>query len=108
MPQLLKAIFRKGYRYKRGGVIVTNISDAAHIQTNFIDFDAGRFNKMHLLDKVIDKINKQGGSETIVLASQQYTAPGGQGKAAHFSDAIKHDLRSPCYTTRWSDIIKCR
>ena len=104
----LKAIFRKGYRYKRAGVIVTNISDAAHIQTNFIDFDAGRFNKMHLLDKVIDKINKQGGSETIVLASQQYTAPRGQGKAAHFSDAIKHDLRSPCYTTRWNDIIKCR
>ena len=26
------------------------------------------------------------------------------GKADVFKDSIKHDFRSPCYTTRWSDI----
>ena len=25
-------------------------------------------------------------------------------KADVFKDSIKHDFRSPCYTTRWSDI----
>ncbi|WP_394331349.1 DUF4113 domain-containing protein [Xylanibacter brevis] len=30
--------------------------------------------------------------------------PGGKGKAGVFKDSIKHDFRSPCYTTRWSDI----
>jgi len=38
------------------------------------------------------------------LGSQQYTKPGGKGKADVFKDSIKHDFRSPCYTTRWSDI----
>ncbi|MDD6438139.1 MAG: Y-family DNA polymerase [Prevotella sp.] len=104
----LKAVFRKGFLYKRAGVIVGDISDAAHVQTNFIDFDAGRYDKLHRLDKVIDKLNKLEGSETVVLASQQYTAPQGKGKAAHFSDAIKHDYRSPNYTTRWQDIIVCK
>ena len=28
----------------------------------------------------------------------------GKGKAGVFKDSIKHDFRSPCYTTRWSDI----
>ena len=36
--------------------------------------------------------------------SQQYTKPGGKGKADVFKDSIKHNFRSPCYTTRWSDI----
>jgi len=38
------------------------------------------------------------------FGSQQYTKPGGKGKADVFKDSIKHDFRSPCYTTRWSDI----
>lgn len=42
--------------------------------------------------------------ETWVRGAQQYTKPGGQGKAGVFKDSIKHDFRSPCYTTRWSDI----
>ena len=52
----------------------------------------------------IDKINREFGSETIVLGSQQYTKAGGVGRAGVFRDSIKHDFRSPCYTTRWSDI----
>lgn len=32
------------------------------------------------------------------------SAKGGKGKAGVFKDRIKHDFRSPCYTTRWSDI----
>ena len=59
---------------------------------------------MKKLDEVLDKINRVYGTETIVLASQQYTKKGGIGKADVFADAIKHDFKSPCYTTRWSDI----
>ena len=44
------------------------------------------------------------GSETIVLGSQQYTAEGGKGKAGIFRDSIKHEFRSPNYTTRWGEI----
>lgn len=74
------------------------------IQTNFIDYNKERFEKLKRIDEVLDKINLEYGSETIVLGSQQYTAKDGKGKAGLFKDSIKHDFRSPCYTTRWSDI----
>jgi len=45
----------------------------------------------------------------VVLGSQQYvdrakTAAGEKFKAGVFRDSIRHDFRSPNYTTRWSDI----
>jgi DNA polymerase V len=73
------------------------------VQTNFIDYDAERHEKMKRLDEALDKINREYRSETIVLDSQQYTKPGCKGKADVFKDSIKHDFRNPCYTTRWSD-----
>ena len=100
----MERVFRQGYHYKRAGVIVMGISPDNGVQTNFIDYDSERHEKMKRLDEALDKINREYGSETIVLGSQQYTKPGGQGKADVFKDSIKHDFRSPCYTTRWSDI----
>ena len=76
------------------------------VQTNLLDYDPVRYEKLKRLDEVIDRINRENGSETIVLGSQQYTAKDGKGKAGVFRDSIKHDFRSPNYTTRWSDIPK--
>jgi DNA polymerase V len=104
----LKKIYREGYQYKRAGVIVSGISDASQIQTNFIDFNADRHSKVQRLTEVIDNINRVNGSETIVLGSQQYTAKDGKGKAASFRDAIKHDFRSHNFTTRWQDILEVK
>ena len=53
-------------------------------------------------------INKVNGTETVVLGSQQYTKPKGEGKADVFANAIKHDHKSKNPTTRWSDIIKLK
>ena len=100
----MERIFRQGYHYKRAGVTVMGISPDTGIQTNFIDYDAERHEKLKRLDEVLDKVNREYGSETLVLGSQQYTKPEGKGKADVFRDSIKHDFRSPCYTTRWSDI----
>lgn len=100
----MERIFRQGYSYKRAGVIVMGICPDSGIQTNFIDYNKERFEKLKRIDEVLDKINREYGSEKIVLASQQYTVKGGKGKAGVFKDSIKHDFRSPCYTTRWSDI----
>ena len=100
----VERIFRQGFHYKRAGVIVMGICPDNGVQTNFIDYNAERYEKMKRIDEALDKINREYGSETIVLGSQQYTAKGGKGKAGVFKDSIKHDFRSPCYTTRWSDI----
>ena len=78
------------------------------IQTNLLDFDADRFQKLKSLDAVVDRINKLGGSETVIIGAQQFPGKDSKGKAQQFADAIKHDYRSPNYTTRWSDIIELK
>ena len=75
------------------------------IQTNFKDCDAEKYKKMQRLDKVIDHINRQNGTETVVLGAQQYKEKDAQGKALHFADAIKRAKKSPNYTTQWDDIL---
>ena len=105
---VLDDIFRQGYQYKKAGVIVMGIAPTSPIQLNLFDINAERFEKLKSLDKVIDRINKVNGTETVILAAQQYRQKDGQGKADVFANAIKHDFRSKNPTTRWSDIIRLK
>ena len=57
---------------------------------------------MQQLDKAVDKINKVDGTETVILSSQQYP------RGTKFADAIKHDFKSSCPTTRWCEIMKIK
>lgn len=106
--EVLDKIFIQGVQYKRGGVIVMGISPNSPIQQDLFDVNAEQIEKMNKLDKVIDRINKCYGSETIVIGAQQYTQPGGKGRADVFANAIKHDFKSKNPSTRWSDIIKLK
>ncbi len=103
--EVLDRIFVQGVQYKRAGVIVMGISPSSPIQQDLFDMDAEQIQKLKRLDEVVDRINKINGSETIVIGSQQYTKPGGKGKADVFSSAMKQDFKSKNPTTRWSDII---
>ncbi len=105
---ILSEIFKEGYLYKKAGVIVMGIAPTSPIQLNLFDINAERFEKLKSLDKVIDRINKVNGTETVILAAQQYRQKDGQGKADVFANAIKHDFRSKNPTTRWSDIIRLK
>lgn len=106
--EVLNDVFRPGYHYKKAGVIVMGIGATSPIQLNLFDINAERFEKLKSLDKVIDRINKENGTETVVLAAQQYRQKNEQGKADVFANAIKHDFRSKNPTTRWSDIIRLK
>ena len=106
--QVLHAIYRQGYQYKKAGVIVMGIGPDSPIQQDLFDINAEQFQKMRRLDEVVDRINRLHGTETIVLGSQQYTKKDGKGKADVFANAIKHDFKSPNPTTRWKDIIKLK
>ncbi len=103
---VLKSIYRQGYRYKKAGVIVMGIGPESPVQQDFFGVSAEQIQKMRRLDEVVDRINRMNGSETIVIGAQQYTQQDGKGKAGVFANAIKHDFRSKNPTTRWSDIIK--
>ena len=102
---VLEQLFIEGYRYKKAGVIVMGIGPNSPIQQDLFDINAEQFEKMKRLDKVIDRINKTNGTETIVLGSQQYTRKDGRGKADVFANAMRHDFKSKNPSTRWSDII---
>ena len=105
---VLNEIYKEGYQYKKAGVIVMGIAPTSPIQLNLFDINAERFEKLKSLDKVIDRINKVNGTETVILAAQQYRQKSEQGKADVFANAIKHDFRSKNPTTRWSDIIRLK
>ena len=106
--EALERIYRLGLQYKRAGVIVLSMESGMGVQTNFLDFDAERFEKMRELDKVLDRLNKVNGTETVILGAQQFKGKDSKGKATLFADAIKHEFKSPNYTTRWSDIIELK
>ena len=106
--EVLDKIFIQGVQYKRGGVIVLGISPNSPIQQDLFDVNAEQIEKFNRLDKVIDRINRCYGSETIVIGSQQYTQKNGKGKAEVFANAIKQKKKKKNPTTRWSDIIKLK
>ena len=106
--EVLKGIYHQGYLYKRAGVIVLGITPDSPLQQDLFDLDAEHIQKFRQLDKVVDRINKRYGTETLVIGAQQYTQKDGKGKANIFANAIMHDFKSKNPTTRWSDIIKLK
>jgi DNA polymerase V len=67
---LLKAIYRKGYRYKRAGVTVTSVISDRAVQTSIFDYDAEQHHKQQQLDTVMDDINRKVGRGALKLGSQ--------------------------------------
>lgn len=92
----LRNIYRKGYWYKKAGVIIMEVAPDNAIQQNI--FDTVDRNKQQRLMKVVDKLNSGFTKNNLTLAIQ-----GGRRKWK-----LKQELLSPCYTTRLSDIIKIK
>ena len=88
----LKSIYRPGYRYKKAGVIMLDLHPESNIQGLF-ELNKERSNS---LMKSFDFINSRYGSATI------YTAAEGIDK----SWSMQRQKISPCYTTRFSELLK--
>ena len=99
--QVLKAIFKAGYEYKKAGVIVGGFASettSASPLSLFPDEAAELMNdRQHKLMQVMDKINRQYGNCTIHTGAEN-------------SEAWKpnQSSRSPQYTTEWGKIIEVR
>jgi len=89
----LKKLYKKGYAYKKSGVIVSDVVSAKGAQTNLWD-DVNRDKNKKLLE-MIDNINLKAGIEQVKFAVQ------GTEETWHMR---QHHL-SPHYTTKWSDIL---
>ena len=89
----LEAIYKSGYRYKKAGVIVFDIVPENEAQGSLFD-NVDRPKHAEIM-KTLDQINAKFGRDTVKLAVQ------GSGQKWK----LRQEKLSPCYTTRWKDII---
>jgi len=92
----LEAIYRKGYRYKKAGVLALDIVPEDQIQGAL--FDRVDRDKHAAVMKTLDAINSKYGRDTLKIAAQ---GSGDKWK-------LRQEKLSPSYTTNWKDIIKIR
>jgi DNA polymerase V len=93
---LLKRLYKEGYRYKKAGVMLSDISAARDLQMNL--FLGSRERGDPGLMSTVDKVNRSYGSGTLFYASA--------GTEKLWS--MRRELLSPAYTTRWEDIVEIR
>lgn len=102
----LDTCLRKGYQWKRAGVVVSGTVPADEMQTSFLDTPIELKQKFTKLSLVADKVNHSLGDESLQLASAMRAPDPTTGKATTFRNSILHTLRSPFYTTDIRDIIE--
>ncbi|MCF8273095.1 MAG: Y-family DNA polymerase [Flavobacteriaceae bacterium] len=91
----LQTIFKKGYEYKKGGVMVMGLVPENERQLNMFCEE----NPKHLsLMKTIDNLNSKIGNKKIRLASQSFGR----------TWKMRQEKLSPCFTTNWDDIIRVK
>ncbi|TCL72392.1 DNA polymerase V [Hydrogenispora ethanolica] len=89
-----ETIFRPGFRYKKAGVLVSEIVPEDRVQGSL--FDTVEREKQRALMAALDRISLRFGPDAVQVAAQGV----GDGDWQ-----LRRAKLSPCYTTRWSDII---
>jgi DNA polymerase V len=94
----LKEIYRKGYLYKKVGVMFNDLVPENQIQLNL--FDVRDRNRSMKLMKALDNINIEMGSSTLKYASV------GLNQNQVWKTKFEH--RSQSYTTNWNQLLEVR
>ncbi|OUW95320.1 MAG: hypothetical protein CBD97_02985 [Pelagibacteraceae bacterium TMED237] len=90
----IRKIYRPGYRYKKAGIILHGLSKH-NVTRGLLDYNRDASDKMM---NTIDKINSRYGSSTLKIAAE------GIEKVWK----MKRENVSPCYTTRFDDLVEVR
>jgi DNA polymerase V len=91
----LNRIFKSGYFYKKAGICLENLIPKDHRQLDIFHQPSDEMlEKTEHLMTVFDLINQKYGRSTIRLAAEGYSKPW----------AMRAQLKSPAYTTRWTDL----
>jgi DNA polymerase V len=94
---ILKRIYRAGYQYQKAGVMLSELVPSQGIQADlFTGSNTISSAKSDRLMLVLDTINRKMGKESLKLASEGFKRPW----------KMKQGNKSPCYTTRWQDLLK--
>ena len=89
----LEHIYRKGYAYKKAGIILTGV-DPITIHQDSLLTRYGADERSAKLMSVLDQLNQKYGRNTVSVFSV------GSKQAWR----MRREIMSPCYTTKWSDV----
>jgi DNA polymerase V len=90
----LASIWRKGYRYKKAGVMFLDLQRAAAVQEGL--FDKADDPRRVGLMRTIDRLNLRFGRDTVSFAAAGLRRPWG----------LRREYLSPCYTTSWEELLR--
>jgi len=90
---LLKLLFKKGYKYKKAGVILTEFIPEGEVQQSL--WDNLNRDKQNQLMSTVDKISSTMGRDVVKFAIQ--------GTRRRWK--LRQEKLSPCYTTKWQDLL---
>lgn len=93
----LDVIWKDGHRYQKAGVMLGDFFSQGIAQLNLFDDNAPRCGSEKLME-VLDHLNEKEGKGTLYFA--------GQGIQQQW--AMKREMLSPRYTTRYSDLLRVR
>jgi len=94
----LKAIYRKGHRYDKAGVILSKITPLHMVQLDlFGEIDLEKHYQQARFMAVTDAINRIFGRGTLVFAVQ--------GLKSKSNWHMRQERLSPRYTSRWDEIL---
>lgn len=92
----LRVIWRRGYAYKKAGIVLLDLIPAGNVQGDlFTSPDSAR--RITLM-RTVDSLNARLGSGAVRLASSGVSEPW----------AMRADKRSPRYTTVWQELLVVR
>ena len=91
----LNIVFKKGYLYKKVGVIVQELTPESTLQTSLFR-DTEQDEKKQKLMQTLDKLNRQFGKNTVKMAAQG---------TAEQRWKLRQEKCSPHYTTQFKDIF---
>jgi len=90
----LKQIYKPHYNYAKAGVMLSELVPVQGVQTDLFS-QVQVSPKSTKLMQTMDGINKKMGKESIKLASEGFTRPW----------KMKQENKSPCYTTKWEELV---
>ena len=89
----LTAIWKNGYRYKKGGVMLLDLTPAQYVQGSLFDEPDNETSKSRM--KVLDLINRKYGRGTVIIGSNGLKQKW----------AMRRGHMSQRYTTSWQELL---
>lgn len=94
----LEKILYKGYRYKKAGIMLGGLVPSGNYQPDLFASNTVLQEKQQRIMQLMDQMNQAHGRKVLRFAAEGIEQPW----------QMKREKCSPCYTTRWSDILKIK